>query len=301
VLYEPGSREQKLTDPPLDQFGGFFSQDVSVENWIQKELSRFDAVYRETASEVERFVTREAMIQLASHCLGWHPDHYDMFTYLKNSIIRYRQAYRYMLRHYGNRRVSCLDVGGFWGIFPAVLSKMGYAAALTEKYEYYAEGFDGIRDYLQRVGVAIYDVDPVLETISSPQRFELISCMALLEHLPHSPKMLFQNFRELLIPEGGLILEVPNLAYWYKRQAMLRGKTVLTHIEFIYHSKVPFIGHHHEYTRDELEWVLEVAGFAPLWFDTHNYSLRAWRKALMKVLPMSFHEVYMVFSIKRDQ
>jgi 2-polyprenyl-3-methyl-5-hydroxy-6-metoxy-1,4-benzoquinol methylase len=286
-------------DPIYAWLREFFSQDIGVERWMQQELARFESLYQDTFVEVEGLVSREALIRLASHSYGWHPDQYDMLTYLKRSIIRYRQAYSYILRQYRGRRISCLDIGGFWGLFPAVLKKLGYPVAMTEKYKYYAEGFDGIRDYLHQLGVTIYDVDPVLEMFSPSERFDLVSCMALLEHVPDSPRVLFENFRNSLLHGGGLILEVPNLAYWYKRKALLRGETVLCHIETIYRSQVPFIGHHHEYTRNELEWILKATGFSIHWFGTHNYSLRPWRRVMIHLLPMTFHEVFIVFARKQ--
>lgn len=171
---------------------------------------------------------------------------------------------------------------------------------MTEKYEYYAGGFDRIKSYLDRLGVTIFDADPVLAATNLPASFDVVSCMALLEHLADSPRVLFENFRRLLRSGGGLILEVPNLAYWHKRKALLKGETVLCHIESIYRSEVPFIGHHHEYTRSELEWILRTAGFCIERFDSHNYSLRPWRRAFLKLMPKSFHEVLITFSLKQE-
>lgn len=64
--------------------------------------------------EIRDLISREALIHLARHCHGWHPDRYDMLTYLKRSVVRYRQAYGYIVSHFGDERISCIDIGGFW-------------------------------------------------------------------------------------------------------------------------------------------------------------------------------------------
>ena len=63
-----------------------------------------------------------------------------------------------------------------------------------------------------------------------------------------------QNMALLMNTSGRLYLEVPNIAYLPKRFTfMLTGKSPLTPIDQIYYSQTPFIGHHHEYTMEELK------------------------------------------------
>jgi 2-polyprenyl-3-methyl-5-hydroxy-6-metoxy-1,4-benzoquinol methylase len=97
--------------------------------------------------------------------------------------------------------------------------------------------------------------------------------MAMIEHLPDSPKPLLENLRRLVHPEGKVLVEVPNLLYWPNRLKILRGRTVHQPLNLVYDSETPYIGHHREYTEDELRDVLSWSGFKVDDVMAFNYSL----------------------------
>jgi hypothetical protein len=68
-------------------------------------------------------------------------------------------------------------------------------------------------------------------------------------------------------------LEVPNIAYWPKRTALMLGRTPLPHVEDIYLSDEPFIGHHHEFTMTELHELARLAGLEVTAEEYFNYTL----------------------------
>jgi SAM-dependent methyltransferase len=59
---------------------------------------------------------------------------------------------------------------------------------------------------------------------SSNEKFDLIVCAEVIEHLYTSPKTLFQNFHHLLNNKGILIIQTPNAVALKKRMALLFGK-----------------------------------------------------------------------------
>jgi hypothetical protein len=97
--------------------------------------------------------------------------------------------------------------------------------------------------------------------------------MAVLEHYPHSLNTFMGNTKRMLNTVGKLYLEVPNIAYWPKRTALLMGRTPLPPVEDIYLSEEPFIGHHHEFTMAELHELARLAGLKVTDEEYFNYTL----------------------------
>ncbi len=260
----------------------------------------FYEAYTKQYKIISGLLSREALEALSKHNHGWHPDNFDQFNYLRLSFTRYTFVMNYIQKYYPRKDLYICDVGGFFGVFPAALKAMGYKVAMTEKFAYYAGHFEGIMKYLQDQGIKIFDADLVLEEADLSEKFDLITCMAVIEHLPNSPRLLFENFKKHLAPGGGLVIEVPNIAKLHKRLRFLAGRSVLPPIQHIYKSDVPFIGHHHEYTIDELKWLLNESGFKIKRLDTHNYSKSPLRQKIMKLFPKSMHEVIISFSEVED-
>ena len=132
--------------------------------------------------------------------------------------------------------------------------------------------------------MTILDYDPFLPEASLSERFDVITVMAVLEHYPHSLKTFMTNIRSLTQPDGRLYIEVPNIAYWPKRTALLFGRTPLAQLTDIFHSEVPFIGHHHEFTIAELRDLVRLSGLSIVYEDYYNYtrsvaSHTVWRMA----------------------
>lgn len=97
----------------------------------------------------------------------------------------------------------------------------------------YEGAFDELRDYLAWEGVEIWNLDlsEPLESVPG-DRFDLVAAMAILEHLPSSPRPLLLNARALLAERGRLVVDVPNIAYWPNRVGLLRGISPLPRINY---------------------------------------------------------------------
>lgn len=230
----------------------------------------FDAIYQEAVAVVFAHWTTEMQGELAAHCHSWGPGLFDFKNYLSASSLRFYKAYRSFAAAGLQQRVC--DVGGFWGVFPLTLKKIGFDVAMTEALQYYGESFRALFQSIQDHGVTIFDYDPFEPEASLPQKFDVVTVMAVLEHYPHSLKHFMSNIRSLLKPAGSLYIEVPNIAYWPKRVALLRGHTPQAQLAEIFRSDVPFIGHHHEFTIAELRDLARLSGLKILAEDFYNYT-----------------------------
>jgi SAM-dependent methyltransferase len=240
------------------------------------DRGRFIEEYRRAVPEVMRFVTHDHQELIARHNAGWHPDLHRFDAYLEASETRYLRVVdnfnRYRSR--SSAAPSALDVGGFLGAFPLALARSGVNTTLVEEYGYYGDAFDGLARHLEEHGVTVWPVDFTLALERGPDdRFDLATAMAILEHLPSSPRELMGNVRRCLRGDGLAAVEVPNIAYWPNRMRALRGGSVHQPFELLYASVPPFTGHHREYTVAELKELFRWTGFRPLSVECFNYTV----------------------------
>jgi len=241
----------------------------------------FDALYQQCVTEVMERMPDD-WSAFAKHNVGWRKDRFDAEGYLRMSSERYWRAHR-ILAATGAR--SVLDVGGFLAAFPLSLARLGFEVAIAERYAYYGTAIDRIAGHARANGVRVIDMDfatALADRAAVYERFDAVTCMAVAEHLSHSPRVLMENIRAALKAGGALAFEVPNLAFWPKRYAFLvRGESVLAPISDVYHSEVPFTGHHREYTISDARYIVGEAGLEVVREETFNYGFdtqRIWNR-----------------------
>lgn len=270
------------------------------------DYAGFEEVYLQVVEDLMTSWDAGMQEEIASHNVGWSPGSTDFVEYLRCSCLRYYKAYC-ALRRAGAQSVC--DVGGFLGVFPVTLGRLGFQAAMTEARAYYSNAFDRLFETIAAEGVEIIDVELFAEPIrDSGGQFDAVTLMAVLEHYPHSHRQAMENVRSLLRGAGSLYVEVPNIAYWPKRWGMLRGRTPLVSIDSKYRSAVPFIGHHHEFTVADLDELVRLSGFRALQWWKFNYSrprIDTLRKLRWRLMPEGWGEniasvIYHLFPNTRE-
>jgi 2-polyprenyl-3-methyl-5-hydroxy-6-metoxy-1,4-benzoquinol methylase len=237
------------------------------------DVAAFRLAYRLAVTAVLPFFDRERLAKVGIHNPGWHPDRFDVGAYLRASEDRYAHVLRLYARCGGRPRPRVLEVGGFFGAFPLALARLGLAVTLSEKYAYYYGAFDDLRDFLEGEGIDVWDED-LTEALDPPrpERFDLVTSLALLEHLASTPRPLMDNLRDLLADDGALLIEVPNIAYWPKRLKALLGESVHPLLRDVYDAAIPFTGHHREYTAAELRELIGWSGLEVRELTAYNYT-----------------------------
>lgn len=229
----------------------------------------FQEAYAQAVRSVWSFWSPAMQAEVAAHNVGWSAERTDFRVYLDASVRRYYFAYQAIAAV--PARTVC-DVGGFWGAFPLTLRALGYEVTMTETLQYYSGTFDGLFQFLRDSGITILDVDLFSSGATIEHRFDFVSAMAVLEHFPHSLRDFMTNVTSMMAPGGQLYLEVPNIAFWPKRLALLMGGSPLVPIADIYQSSSPFIGHHHEFTAAELRDLGRLSGLELVRERFYNYS-----------------------------
>jgi len=230
----------------------------------------FERAYTEALREVAPRILPRHCEFVARHNRGWSSRPEDVIRYLELSVRRYAIANSAITA--GRAKGPFLDIGGFWGVFSLALRKLGHDVAITESLRFYGDAFDGTFDLLRSRGVVVHDVDPFSGEDSSLPAFGTGFCMAVLEHYPHSLRGFFRTVDSLIRPDGMLYIEVPNLARWCNRMALLHGETVLPPSDVVFNSETPFTGHHREYTLRDLERALEAGGWSIRRHHAYSYS-----------------------------
>ena len=244
-------------------------------------FKEFDVLYKTKVDNINKFLTDEIQNLLSKHNYTWRQ--FNFRNYFLCSSNRYYIAYKSFYKiHEGRGKPSYCDIGGLFGIFPLVLKELGFKVAFTEALKYYDKSFNKLFDYLGSSGIEIIDTDPFDENFNVSEKFDIVSAMAILEHYPYSPKLFFHNVLKILNKPGSLYIEVPNIAYYYKRKDLVFGKTPLNNMQDIYNSAVPFTGHHHEYTYKELLFLLNENNLKPGTINFYTYSYKFDIKFILK-------------------
>ncbi|HUP33394.1 MAG TPA: methyltransferase domain-containing protein, partial [Gaiellaceae bacterium] len=256
------------------------------------DVDELRRVYRGAVADVAPLLTPAAVERIAKHNPPLAAS--DLREYMRRSEIRYVQALR-LLDGRASAADAILEVGGFLGVFPLALARLGGDVTVAERYDLYGGALDGVRALLERSGVRVWDVDFTTAKVPA-DTFPVVLNMAMLEHVAGSPRTLMENLRACC--GGHVLIEVPNLAYGYKRWQLLRGRTIHPPLRDVYRSATPFTGHHREYTLADVQELLTLARFRVDAVATFNYSLsgglgRVRPHDLLSRLLFSWREVLM--------
>lgn len=232
-------------------------------------FQEFDTLFQKNVTNVFQFYNDSMQLETGQHNAGWLPGRIDLQQYVRSSAIRYYKIYCHLV---DNDVESICDVGGFFSAFPLTLHQLGFSVTMTEALKYYSESFTPLFNYVRNNGVTIVDYDPFEELFHGNTTYDAVFALAVIEHYPHSLSFFLNNLKSMMQREGILVIDVPNIAYLRKRLRFLFGKTPLTHASTIYDSKIPFIGHHHEYTMEELLEVMRKANLKVITKFYLNYS-----------------------------
>jgi 2-polyprenyl-3-methyl-5-hydroxy-6-metoxy-1,4-benzoquinol methylase len=228
---------------------------------------------------------------------------FDFFYYLKQSWIRAWEVYKLLPDNANSKKIKILDIGSFFGNFALCFKRLGYDVTVAEVYDYYKNAFDKLKIFLENEGLRVLDLDftTILPKESFKEKYDVILCLAVLEHLGESPQQLMSNIRNFLNQDGEALIEVPNIAYWSNRIKLLIGKSILPSIESIYISEFPFMGHRHEYTIREMKLLAQLSGFKIKHIACYNYSADSLLGTILRLPILFFSSCKEIIMVKLEK
>jgi SAM-dependent methyltransferase len=198
----------------------------------------------------------------------------SMRSYLRMNVVRVVRVVE-LLRRRGFSGGELLEVGAWFGSFALALRRLGYSVVACDRYSSYGDAFDSYIELMEGEGIRIVSTnrDGELDQIGALGRFDVVLAGAVIEHVPHTPRHLFETLYDAVRPGGLLALDTPNLARYWNRRALARGDTVFQPVEDQYLSEPPWEGHHREYTARELGWMLERVGCEEVGVEFLDYNM----------------------------
>jgi 2-polyprenyl-3-methyl-5-hydroxy-6-metoxy-1,4-benzoquinol methylase len=155
----------------------------------------FQSLEESPAAEVDFYTETYRMLYQNNE----EPTEKDLWTQRQRAV--YLLNLVHSLKRFNPQRI--LDIGASSGVFIRVCQEIFDADVIG------VQPGDAYRAYAQAKGLRMYaSLETLLET--NPEKFDLVSMIHVLEHLP-SPLETLKTIREKLISERGvLLLEVPN-------------------------------------------------------------------------------------------
>ena len=104
-------------------------------------------------------------------------------------------------------------------------------------------------------------------------QYDMVMMNDVLEHIHHSPRDLLNDLVSSIKTDGYLFITVPNITNLRKRLDVLRGRTNLPAYELFYWYPGPWRGPTREYTRYDLEKLVEYRGLKTVELTTVHHML----------------------------
>jgi 2-polyprenyl-3-methyl-5-hydroxy-6-metoxy-1,4-benzoquinol methylase len=240
---------------------------------VAKQYSDVYAICREATEAIRRLIPSGTYDRLAVHSPGLKGYNWD--TYIDLSLIRMVRVAR-ALKLAGAPDCSVLDFGSYFGNFALMARKLGCKVDALDSYARYAPALTQERDALIAAGIGIVDNSIHQDVLDRLNRsYDVILCLGVIEHVPHTPRLLLEHLVRHLEPGGHLSIDTPNIAYLYRREALMRGESVHLAIDVQFETAIPFEGHHREYTAAEVKWMLKRSSLQLVNLELFNYSILA--------------------------
>lgn len=204
-----------------------------------------------------------ALPYFSPKAMGVHQD----FSYLNNEFFE-----RYLvsnvsrvlnvvreLQALGLTSGSILEVGSYFGSFALPLQRLGYEVTAIDRYKSFGGALDRHVGLMRDSAVVVIEADrqtepEILEGLGT---FDGVISMAVIEHIPHTPRLFLESLRRRCRDRAVLCLDTPNLTSFHKRQKFADGNSPMPDLEHQYFCDPPYEGHHREYTGPELTWMLK--------------------------------------------
>lgn len=261
----PANLEHENT-PPLSS-----TVSLDLEQTMLSEFPDVAEISWQATNEILELLPAGNYEKLAIHSPGLAG--YDWTEYIRLSVLRVARICQ-NLRKYGQAGQSVLDFGSYFGNFSIASKLLGFEVDALDTYLDYSPAFEKECALLKNHDIEILDSSGNRNLLDQRgKQYDFILLLGVIEHIPHSPKGLLEHVLDQLKPGGHLMLDTPNIAYIYRREAAAAGLSVHPSIKHQFDTELPFEGHHREYTCNEIHWMLERVGLEILEDEVFNYSL----------------------------
>jgi 2-polyprenyl-3-methyl-5-hydroxy-6-metoxy-1,4-benzoquinol methylase len=243
-----------------------------MNNSFKQIEHNFSKLIEETDQIIKPLIESININDIANHNAGYKTYSDNKFKYfVESEKRRFIKALDTITQDISSGQIC--DLGCFIPYLPIALSLLGYQVKIVDKYELYGSEFKkSILRVAESNSIEVFDLDILQDNFELLNKNDVVLLMAVVEHLTGSPQNLMNKLREIMLPNGFLIFEVPNILEFKKRIRMMLGYSPLPSYEYYFQSKYPFTGHNREMTVSEVVYLLEKTGFEIEWLHCYDYS-----------------------------
>ena len=151
---------------------------------------------------------------------------------------------------------------------------------VIDRFDNFGKGIDVYKNEMQKIGIKIIEstIDNEYEIIKNLPKFDSVISMAVIEHVPHTPKYFLEAIISKIKKNGLIALDTPNINRYWNRKAFDEGRSSHQKIENQFYSKIPYEGHHREYTLEEMEWMLKQLNIKDIKTKMFDYNIFQFKK-----------------------
>jgi len=195
-------------------------------------------------------------------------------NYLRQSAIRVLNLAE-QLQADGLRDGTILEVGALFGQFATALKRLGYDVTIVDRYRSQNGALDGYVRYFKELGIHVVEATRGDEATltASLGTFDAVISMAVIEHIPHTPREFLTMLVSHVRPNGLLAVDTPNIARYWNRKRLSSGLSIHQDLAEQFACEIPYEGHHREYTAAEVVWMLEQVGCTDVRTRLYDYNL----------------------------
>ena len=214
-------------------------------------------------------------------------DYIDRSCYYSTHAIL--QELSKLLPEFEGKRL--LDIGSGPMDKTALIQMLGFqccaADDLSDPWHKRGDNSKKIKEYADSVGINFFHQQEGSYKIPfEAESFDVVSTLAVIEHLHESPRNLLNTMGGFLKPNGLLVVTMPNSVNLRKRLSVLAGRTNYVPVDQFFYSSGTWRGHVREYTLAETEFICQQAGFEVV-------ASRAYESLAQEKLRFPFRQLYM--------
>ena len=286
ALTDPMAAHRKVEELARERFGpgAEIGKDVRVTYPLDRLLQLpHDAIWGSSAAAMIRESTEElvAASRELTHEEIFNPHYgpvdpaaYNLVAYFKCTRLRVLRLYEALQRR-GIRSGTILEVGSLYGCFSFLLQRLGYDVTAIDRYDSYGAGFRPLVALMKSAGVEVVSTtreneDDILAALG---QYDCGITMAVVEHIPHTPRVFLEGLRRHVRSGGILAADTPNLARYWNRVRFQAGESTFMDIKSQYHTEIPFEGHHREYSAAEMHWIFQQLACEEIVDETFDQNL----------------------------
>lgn len=220
----------------------------------------YEKVIYQTSKDLISLLPKYVTSEMGSNNIKLDQSFFEKYLYM--NVVRIVNLYESFNKIYGFHKGNILELGSYFGSFSLALQRLGYEVTAVDRYLNYGKAFEEFTNLMSSEGVNIISTsrEDEWEKINPLGTFNAVIAMAVIEHIPHTPRLFLESLKRKVKKNGLLAIDTPNLVRYWARKDFNEGKSTLMPIQEQFVCDIPFEGHHREFTQKEVEWMMKKIG-----------------------------------------